>query len=97
MKQKIENQTLLYQPKKIRETARPTIAYEHPNVMMYVTSIKENIIRYKNKKPAYTQHDKYIKNLLSDENTVLKQQCDFIVSYISEAFVHYSVWDYSHA
>ena len=97
MKQKVENQTLLYQPKQIRETARPTIAYEHPNLMMYVTSIKENIIRYKNKKPAYTQHDEYIKNLLSDENTVLKQQCDFIVSYISEAFVHYSVWDYSHA
>ncbi len=96
MKQKVENQTLLYQPKQIRETARPTIAYEHPNVMMYVTSIKENIIRYKNKKPAYTQHDEYIKNVFVDERVSLKYHCESIVSYIAEAFIHYSVWDHSH-
>lgn len=61
MKVEIEPQTLRYQPKEIRETKRPTIAYEHPNALTYLKSMKENIIRFANKKSLYTQHDEYIK------------------------------------
>ncbi|MGF1904181.1 DUF2264 domain-containing protein [Aliivibrio salmonicida] len=92
-----QEQAPLYQPKKIEETVRPTIAYEHPSMTAYIKSFKENVTRFKKKKSRYTQHDEYIKRLFLDDKIDLKSQCDVIVSYISEAFIHYSVWDYSHA
>ncbi|WP_122032754.1 DUF2264 domain-containing protein [Aliivibrio sp. EL58] len=86
-----------FEPKQIQETERPFIAYEHPTIITYINSVKENVIRYKNKKSKYTQHDDYIKELFSNDTIDLKTQCNAIVSYISESFIHYSVWDFSHA
>ncbi|GHA53125.1 DUF2264 domain-containing protein [Photobacterium aphoticum] len=82
--------------KDITATARPIIPYEHPDLSMYLKLMKENAIRLRYRKKAYTQHDAYIQQLFSSENP-LKQQCDDLVRYVAEAFEHYAMWDYTHA
>ncbi|WP_022939880.1 DUF2264 domain-containing protein [Psychromonas hadalis] len=81
----------------ISATQRPKIPYEHPDASMYFKLFKENLIRLKNRKPAYKKHDQTIRELFNSDQDNLKNQCEQLVSYVAEAFNHYAVWDHSHA
>lgn len=82
---------------KITAQPRPKIPYEHPDLAMYGRSIRENLIRQRYKKKAYSRHDAYIKEIFRSKSIPLQKQCQQLVSYIAEAFEHYSVWDHTHA
>ncbi|WP_019617100.1 DUF2264 domain-containing protein [Psychromonas ossibalaenae] len=81
----------------ISAAPRPKIPYEHPDAEMYFKLFKENVIRFKNRKSAYTKHDHSIRALFQRDQHDLKYQCEQLVSYVAEAFNHYALWDYSHA
>lgn len=82
--------------KVITATERPSIPYEHPDAAMYFKLMKENLIRLRYRKPAYSCHDAYICQQFAATGH-LQQQCHDLVRYIAEAFEHYAVWDFSHA
>lgn len=84
-------------PKIITAHPRPTIPYEHPDAAIYMKLFKENIIRLRYKKRAYSSNDKQIQELFSREDVSLNQLCESLVCYTAEAFEHYAIWDYSHA
>ena len=81
----------------ISSTQRPQIPYEHPDANMYFKLFKENMIRLKNRKPAYKKHDQTVRKLFNSDQDNLKYKCEQLVSYVAEAFSHYAVWDHSHA
>ncbi len=87
--------------KKISAQPRPTIPYEHPDAAMYLKLLKENLIRLRYKKPAYSRHDEAIRQVFDSNSDTyqvsLQEQCEQLVRYITEAFEHYAVWDYTHA
>ncbi|MDV5168138.1 DUF2264 domain-containing protein [Photobacterium rosenbergii] len=83
--------------KTISAKPRPRIPYEHPDAEMYLKLCKENLIRLRYKKTAYTKHDERIKDAFSNPEYAIRQQCDLLVQYVAEAFEHYAVWDYTHA
>lgn len=82
---------------KITAQPRPKIPYEHPDLKMYGNSIRENLIRQRYKKKAYSRHDAYIREVFRSSAIPLETQCQQLVSYIAEAFEHYAVWDHTHA
>ncbi|MDX1301348.1 DUF2264 domain-containing protein [Photobacterium sp.] len=87
--------------KKISAQPRPMIPYEHPDAAMYYKLCKEHLIRLRYKKPAYNKHDETIRQVfdssLGSFQVSLKEECEQLVRYITEAFEHYAVWDYTHA
>lgn len=83
--------------KAILATERPVIPYEHPDFKMYLSFIKERLIRLKMKKKAYSINDKTLHTLFLNQEGTLETRCDDLVRYVAEAFIHYAVWDYSHA
>lgn len=87
--------------KEISAQPRPTIPYEHPDTAMYLKLCKENLIRLRYKKCAYSKHDETIRQVFDpgagDLSYSLQEQCEQLVRYIAEAFEHYAVWDYTHA
>jgi len=87
--------------KEISAQPRPTIPYEHPDAAMYLKLFKENLIRLRHKKPAYCRHDEAIRQVFDSNSDTyqvsLQEQCEQLVRYITEAFEHYAVWDYTHA
>ncbi|PSU43014.1 hypothetical protein C9J12_28495 [Photobacterium frigidiphilum] len=87
--------------KDISTKPRPTIPYEHPDAAMYLKLCKENLIRLRNKKPAYSMHDETIRQVFDSDtghtSYSLQEQCEQLVRYIAEAFEHYAIWDYTHA
>ncbi|MDX2321670.1 MAG: DUF2264 domain-containing protein [Moritella sp.] len=76
---------------------RPTIPYEHPNLKMHWHNVKHNIVRQVSKRPAYGKHDDTLQAIFSNEQVGLRYLCDQLGRYVTEAFEHYAVWDYSHA
>ena len=82
--------------KEIPSSERPHIPCEHPDLKMYVRSFTENLIRFKHQKSDFTKQDDHILKVFA-ENNDLKFQCESLVSYVAEAFKHYSVWNYTHA
>lgn len=83
--------------KTITSKPRPKLPYEHPNIKIYKKLFKENIISKFVKKTAYNRNDIVIIEDFSNGHITLKELCENLVSYIAEAFSHYSVWDYTHA
>lgn len=83
--------------KVISSSPRPTIPYEHPDARMHFKLFKENIIRLKDRKPAYTKNDQAVRELFNTSQDNLKDKCEQLVSYVAEAFSHYAVLDNSHA
>ncbi len=83
--------------KTISAKPRPKIPYEHPDARMYFKLFKENLIRVKNRKPAYKKHDHTLRQLFQNDQHELQYMCEQLVSYVAEAFNHYALWDYSHA
>ncbi|AOV96313.1 hypothetical protein A9798_04710 [Edwardsiella hoshinae] len=83
--------------KKIDGAPRPLIPYEHPDAQMYLRLLRERLIRLRWRKRAYTRNDAALRACFADDSRPLEQQCDMLVRYVAEAFVHYAVWDYSHA
>ncbi|MGO2509880.1 MAG: DUF2264 domain-containing protein [Vibrio hibernica] len=83
--------------KEILATDRPIIPYEHPDFKMYLSFIKERLIRLKMKKKAYSINDKTLHSIFLNQEGTLATRCDDLVRYVAEAFMHYSVWEYSHA
>lgn len=82
---------------KIAGEPRPTIPYEHPNLKMHWHNVKHNIQRQVFKRSAYDKHDASLQATFSHEQFDLHYLCDQLVRYVTEAFAHYAVWDYSHA
>ncbi|WP_293130305.1 DUF2264 domain-containing protein [Moritella sp.] len=82
---------------KIAGEPRPTIPYEHPNLKMHWRNVKHNIQRQVFKRSAYDKHDDTLQAIFSNEQVGLHYLCDQLVRYVTEAFDHYAVWDYSHA
>lgn len=76
---------------------RPRIPYEHPDLAMYLQTGKANLQRLFNKRSAYTKHDAVLLELFRNDNISLAYLCEQLVSYVTEAFDHYAVWDYTHA
>ncbi|SEG57120.1 DUF2264 domain-containing protein [Vibrio hangzhouensis] len=81
----------------ITPTTRPIIAYEHPTFQMHAEIFREHLVRQIKKRPRLSQYDEFIKNVFSRNDQDLKEQCDILLRYFTEAFVHYSAWDYTHA
>ncbi len=90
----LEEQDVNNKPKNITVTERPKIAYEHPNLEMYVHLLKERLWRLKRKKSKYSINDDFIRSYF-DQEKCLKKQCEFLSRYVIEAFTHYGVCDYA--
>lgn len=85
-----------YHPKEIRATERPQIPYEHPDLSMYWQLFRQRLTRLKHKRKPYRQHDRHLQTLFQAEQDLLTL-CQSLVEYVAEGFVHYSVWDHTHA
>ncbi|MGF1749016.1 MULTISPECIES: DUF2264 domain-containing protein [Vibrio] len=81
----------------IASTPRPVIAYEHPDFKMHLATLREHVIRQCKKRTALNRNDEAIQAAFSGGENDLKKQCEALLKYFAEAFVHYSVWDHSHA
>lgn len=81
----------------INAKPRPKIPYEHPDISMYLKFFKEKLICLAKSKPVYKKHDEKIRQLFQNDQHELKYLCEQLVSYVTEAFNHYAVWDFSHA
>lgn len=82
---------------KIAGKPRPTIPYEHPNLKMHWHNMKHNMQRQVFKRPAYAKHDDTLQAMFSNQQVSLEYLCDQLVRYVTEAFEHYAVLDFSHA
>ncbi|MEY0963270.1 DUF2264 domain-containing protein [Providencia alcalifaciens] len=78
-------------------TERPKLPYEHPNIAIYQRLFKENIIRRCIRKRAYHHHDQLIADTFRDNQKPLLFLCETLTRYVTEAFHHYQVWDYTYA
>ncbi|SQD79987.1 DUF2264 domain-containing protein [Moritella yayanosii] len=82
---------------KIVGKPRPTIPYEHPTLSMHWHNLKQNVQRQIIKGARYSRHDAALQATFSNDETGLAYLCEQLMRYVSEAFEHYAVWDYSHA
>ena len=81
----------------ITTSPRPVIPCENPDLAMRLSIFRQHLLRLMIRKPAYDRHDVALQTLFMDSEQPLERQCDLLVRYIAEAFVHYGVWDFSHA
>lgn len=84
-------------PKHIQGEDRPKIPYEHPDFKMYIQLFKARLERLKMKASKYDKHDFDLVDFFRSGNQSLENECDYLVRYVAEAFVHYGVWDNTHA
>ena len=75
----------------IASTPRPVIAYEHPDFKMHLATLREHVIRQCKKRTALNRNDEAILAAFSGGENDLKKQCEALLKYFAEAFVHYSV------
>ena len=78
---------------KIAGKPRPTIPYEHPTLSMHWHNLKQNVQRQIIKGARYSRHDAALQATFSNDETGLAYLCEQLMRYVSEAFVHYAVWD----
>lgn len=79
------------------KAVRPAIPYEHPDIEMYYRLFIERLRRLRYARRAYDKNDRQLQRCFADPRQALDTQCDMLVRYVAEAFIHYSVDDGTHA